>query len=37
MLSNALDAFIRGDGALGRAVGKADDEVDGMHLSLIHI
>jgi phosphate transport system protein len=31
MLSDALDAFIRGDGALGRAVGKADDEVDGMH------
>ncbi|HEY0929315.1 MAG TPA: phosphate signaling complex protein PhoU [Gemmatimonas sp.] len=31
MLSNALDAFIRGDGALGRAVGKADDEVDALH------
>jgi hypothetical protein len=28
MLSDALDAFIRGDGALGRAVGKADDDVD---------
>jgi phosphate transport system protein len=31
MLSDALDAFIRGDGTLGRAVGKADDEVDAMH------
>jgi phosphate transport system protein len=31
MLSDSLDAFIRGDGALGRAVGKADDEVDAMH------
>lgn len=31
MLSDALDAFIRGDGALGRAVGKADDQVDGLH------
>lgn len=31
MLSDALDAFIRGDGALGRAVGKADDAVDAMH------
>ncbi len=31
MLSDALDAFIRGDGALGRAVGKADDQVDALH------
>jgi phosphate transport system protein len=31
MLSDALDAFIRGDGALGRAVGKADAQVDAMH------
>lgn len=31
MLSDALDAFTRGDGALGRAVGKADDEVDALH------
>ncbi|WP_309670729.1 phosphate signaling complex protein PhoU [Gemmatimonas sp.] len=31
MLSDALDAFIRGDGALGRAVGKADDDVDAQH------
>jgi phosphate transport system protein len=34
MLSDALDAFIRGDGALGRAVGKADDEVDAQHESI---
>jgi len=34
MLSDALDAFIRGDGALGRAVGKADDEVDARHESI---
>ncbi|HYW31897.1 MAG TPA: phosphate signaling complex protein PhoU [Gemmatimonas sp.] len=31
MLSDALDAFIRADGALGRAVGKADDAVDALH------
>ncbi|MBP6771882.1 MAG: phosphate signaling complex protein PhoU [Gemmatimonadaceae bacterium] len=34
MLSDALDAFIRGDGALGRAVGKADDAVDELHESI---
>lgn len=34
MLSDALDAFIRGDGALGRAVGKADDDVDALHESI---
>ncbi len=34
MLSDALDAFIRGDGALGRAVGKADDDVDAHHESI---
>jgi phosphate transport system protein len=31
MLSDALDAFIRGNGELGRAVRDADDEVDGLH------
>ncbi len=31
MLSDSLDAFIRADGALGRAVGKADDHVDALH------
>ncbi len=34
MLSDALDAFIRGDGALGRAVGRADDDVDAQHESI---
>jgi phosphate transport system protein len=34
MLSDALDAFIRGDGALGRAVREADDEVDAMHTAI---
>lgn len=34
MLSDALDAFIRGDGALGRAVGREDDQVDAMHESI---
>ncbi len=34
MLSDALDAFIRGDGTLGRAVGKADDDVDAQHESI---
>ena len=34
MLSDALDAFIRGDGALGRAVGKADADVDAQHDSI---
>lgn len=31
MLRDALDAFIRSDGALGRAVKKADVEVDALH------
>ncbi len=31
MLGDALDAFIRGDGVLGRSVGKADDQVDALH------
>ncbi|MEP6778783.1 MAG: phosphate signaling complex protein PhoU [Gemmatimonadaceae bacterium] len=31
MLSDSLDAFIRGDGQLGRAVGKADAHVDALH------
>ena len=31
MLSDSLDSFIRGDGALGRAVGKADDQGLALH------
>lgn len=37
MLSDALDAFIRADGALGREVCKADDAVDALHNSLFRI
>jgi len=31
MLADALDAFVRGDGALGRDVCKRDDEVDALN------
>jgi phosphate transport system protein len=34
MLSDALDAFIRADGSLGREVCKADDHVDALHDSV---
>ena len=34
MLSQATDAFNRGDGALGREVCKADDAVDALHNSV---
>ncbi|MDQ2890289.1 MAG: phosphate signaling complex protein PhoU [Gemmatimonadota bacterium] len=37
MLSDALDAFLRGDGALGREVCKADDAVDALHNSIFRI
>jgi phosphate transport system protein len=37
MLSEALDAFTRGDGALGREVCKADDAVDALHNSVFRI
>ncbi len=37
MLSDALDAFIRADGALGREVCKADDHVDALLNSLFRI
>ena len=37
MLSDSLDAFLRGDGALGRAVCKADDQVDALNRSLFRI
>ncbi len=37
MLSDALDAFIRADGALGREVCKADDYVDALHNSVFRI
>lgn len=31
MLRDALDAFVRADGSLGRAVCRADDAVDTLH------
>ena len=37
MLSDSLDAFIRADGALGRAVCVADDQVDALNRSLFRI
>ena len=37
MLADALDAFIRADGALGREVCKADDAVDALHDSVFRI
>jgi phosphate transport system protein len=37
MLADALDAFTRGDGELGRAVCRADDEVDALHDAVFRI
>jgi phosphate transport system protein len=37
MLAEALDALIRSDGALGRAVCRADDAVDALHDSVFRI
>ncbi|MEP6691129.1 MAG: phosphate signaling complex protein PhoU [Gemmatimonadaceae bacterium] len=37
MLSDALDSFIRADGALGRAVCAMDDQVDALHDSVFRI
>jgi phosphate transport system protein len=37
MLADALDAFVRSDGALGRDVCRRDDEVDAMHDSLFRV
>ncbi len=37
MLKDSLTAFVRADGALGRAVCRADDEVDAMHNSMFRI
>jgi phosphate transport system protein len=37
MLSDALDAFVRADGTLGRAVCARDDQVDALHDSLFRI
>jgi phosphate transport system protein len=37
MLGDALDAFIRGDGALGREVCARDDQVDNLHDAVTRI
>ena len=37
MLSESLDAFIRADGALGRAVCASDDQVDALHNSVFRV
>lgn len=37
MLSDALEAFIRGDAAAGREVCRRDDKVDGLHRSVFRI
>lgn len=37
MLADALSAFLRGDGALGRRVCAADDAVDALHDSIFRI
>jgi phosphate transport system protein len=37
MLGDALDAFIRADGALGRSIGKADDAVDAAHEGIFRV
>jgi CheY-like chemotaxis protein len=37
MLSDALDAFVRADGILGREVCQRDDQVDALHDSLFRI
>jgi phosphate transport system protein len=37
MLSDAIDAFLRGDGALGRDVCARDDQVDAMHEAVFRI
>ena len=37
MLADALDAFVRADGQLGRDVCRADDQVDSLHDSVFRI
>ena len=37
MLADSLDAFIRADGPLGRAVCAADDQVDALHDSVFRV
>ncbi|MBA4072385.1 MAG: phosphate transport system regulatory protein PhoU [Gemmatimonas sp.] len=37
MLADALDAFVRADGTLGREVCRRDDDVDAMHNALFRV
>ena len=37
MLSDALDAFVRADGNLGREVCRSDDQVDALHNSVFRV
>jgi phosphate transport system protein len=37
MLGDALDAFVRADGALGREVCRRDDQVDALHEAVFRI
>ena len=37
MLSDALDAFVRADGNLGRDVCRSDDQVDALHNSVFRV
>jgi phosphate transport system protein len=37
MLADALDAFVKADGALGRSVCRRDDHVDAMHDTLFRV
>jgi phosphate transport system protein len=37
MLSDALDAFVRGDAGLGREICRRDDSVDALHHSVFRI
>jgi phosphate transport system protein len=37
MLGDSIDAFLRGDGALGRDVCARDDQVDALHESVFRI
>lgn len=37
MLADALDAFVRADGTLGRDVCRRDDDVDAMHNALFRV
>ena len=37
MLADAIDAFLRGDGALGRNVCSRDDQVDALHESVFRV